>query len=187
VRSTSPENRSSASSGKVIVVGVGNRLLGDEGIGPHIIDRLSRRHLSPNVDVIDCGCDLLSLALYMGQPEKIIVIDVIRAGGKPGEIHRFDHSRPTAAKTKMHSAHQVGTVDVLHLLKLAYPVLANTKITVIGVEPKTMELNAGLSKDVKKNIPELIRLVLEEIPAPSHSRQEGRGLRTGVSLDLNES
>ena len=164
VRSTRPENRPSASSGKILVVGVGNRLLGDEGIGPHIIDRLSRTHMSPNVDMIDCGCDLLSLALYMGQPEKIIVIDVIRGEGRPGEIYRFDYTRPTAANTKMRSAHQLGTADVLYLLKLAYPALANTNITVIGVEPKTMELNAGLSKEVKKSIPELMRLALEEIP-----------------------
>lgn len=166
-----PGEQPNTSPSRVLVVGVGNRLLGDEGVGPRIVDSLSRMTLPSYVDVVDCGCDLLSIVLYLNRPKKIIVVDVIRAGGRPGRIYRLDCGRLTATKPNMRSAHQVGTADVLHLLKLACPALVITEIIVIGVEPRTMESTTDLSKEVKKSIPELMRIVFEEISAPSHPRQ----------------
>jgi len=170
VKDAFPADQTNTSPGRVLVVGVGNRLLGDEGVGPCVIDNLSRIKLPPYVNVLDCGCDLLSIVLHLDRPEKIIIVDAIRAGGEPGQTYRFDYGELTAASDRIRSTHQVGTVDALRLLRLTCAALANTEIVVIGTEPKTMELNAGLSKEVKKSIPELMRLAFEEIPAPSQDK-----------------
>lgn len=162
-----PGDETNTSPGRVLVVGVGNRLLGDEGVGPCVIDNLSRIRMPPYVNVLDCACDLLSIVSYLDRPEKIIIVDAIRAGGEPGRTYRFDYEELIIASDRIRSTHQVGTVDALRLLRLTCAALANTEIVIIGAEPKTMELSASLSKEVKKSIPELVRRALEEIAAPS--------------------
>jgi len=157
----------------VIVVGIGNRLLGDEGMGLHIIDNLSKIPMPSHVNIIDCGCDLLSLTAYLNKPQKIVIIDAIRAGGMPGEIYRFDYSKLATTKDETQSGHQIGTIDVLRLLKSVYPVLADSEITVIGIEPKTLELGNNLSKEVKERIADVTRLVIEEISPQSSFWREG--------------
>jgi len=163
VSSTLLKEKANTSHGSIIVVGVGNRLLGDEGVGEHIIDKLSKIPMPTHVSIINCGCDLFSLMSYLNKPRKIIVVDAIRAGGKPGKIHKFDYSELGVSQAEMHSAHQVATRDALRLLKQVYPGLANCEITVIGIEPKTIELSTDLSKEVKGRIADVTRLVLEEI------------------------
>ena len=165
------EKKVDISRGSITIFGVGNRLLGDEGIGPSVIDNLSRMHLPPYVDIVDCGCDLLGSMSYQSEPQKIIIVDAIRAGGKPGEIYRFYYSKLATMQDKTGSGHQIGTIDVLRLLKLVYPVLANSEITVIGMEPKSLELGNNLSQEVKEKIADVTRLVIEEISPKSSTRR----------------
>jgi len=157
----------------IMVVGVGNRLLGDEGIGLYIIDNLSQIPMPSNVNFIDCGCDLLDLMSYLNKPKKIIIIDAIRGGGKPGEIYRFNYSKLPTTKDETQSGHQIGTIDVLRLLKSVYPVLADSEIILIGVEPKMLELSTDLSQEVKERIADVTRLVIEEISPQSSFWREG--------------
>jgi len=147
----------------ITIVGVGNLLLGDEGVGLHIIDRLSQVPMPPYVNIIDCGCDLFGLTAYIDEQARILVVDAIRAGGEPGEIYTFDCRRLTSTKIEMGSAHQVKTLDALRLMKSVCPALAESEIVVIGVEPKTMKLGSCLSKEVSESIAEATRFVLEEI------------------------
>jgi len=159
----------------ITIVGVGNRLLGDEGVGLHIIDKLSQIPMPPYVSIIDCGCDLLSLMAYINEPGRILIIDAIRAGGEPGEIYSFNYSRLTNTRVEMCSAHQVKTMDALRLIKLVCPALADSEIVVIGVEPKAMELSSNLSKEVSESIAEVTRFVLEEISllfSPWHEEKQ---------------
>jgi len=148
---------------KTIIVGVGNRLLGDEGVGLHVIDNLSQIPMPSNVDVVDCGCDLLSLIPHLNKPQKIIVIDAIRAGGKPGEIYRLDYNELKTRGVEMQSSHQVRATDALGLLKQIYPVLAGCEIIIIGIEPEAMELSICLSEKVRESIADVTKSVLGEI------------------------
>lgn len=161
------------SRGNITIVGVGNLLLGDEGVGLHIIDNLSKIPMPSHVNIIDCGCDLLSLTAYLNKPQKIVIIDAIRAGGKPGEIYRFDYSKLATTKGETQSGHQIGTIDVLRLLKSVYPVMADSEIILIGVEPKMLELSTDLSQEVRGSIADVTRLVIEEISPQSSFWREG--------------
>lgn len=158
-----PIEREKKSHKKTIIVGVGNRLLGDEGVGLHVIDNLSQIPMPSNVDVVDCGCDLLSLIPHLNKPQKIIVIDAIRAGGKPGEIYRLDYNELKTRGVEMQSSHQVRATDALGLLKQIYPVLAGCEIIIIGIEPEAMEPSICLSEKGRESIADVTKLVLGEI------------------------
>lgn len=157
------EKKTNKSHKNIIIAGVGNRLLGDEGLGLHIIDNLSQILMPSNVNIIDCGCDLFSLIPHLNKPQKIIVIDAIRAGGKPGEIYRLDYSELETRGVKMRSSHQVGAIDALGLLKKIYPVLADCEVVIIGLEPKIIELSTSLSEKVIESTADVLRLVFGEI------------------------
>ena len=162
---------------KILIVGVGNPLLGDEGIGLHAIRNLSQLPIPPDVDILDCGCDLLHLLSYIDEPKKIIILDAIRAGGKPGRIYRFEFSELETVETKTGSAHQLQTVDALRLLRKVCPRLSRCEIIVIGVEPKVMELSGDLSVEVRESIADLTQLVREECriePVPSTDSGQAR-------------
>jgi hydrogenase maturation protease len=156
------------SPGQTLIVGVGNPLLGDEGIGCHVIERLSQMAMAADVSIVDCGCDLLNLASYIDEARRIIVIDAIRAGGKPGQIYRFDFDeldemQTLGPGTESSSVHQLRIVDALRLLKQAYRSLTCCKITIIGIEPGALGLSTELSEQVDENIADLMRLLLEEV------------------------
>jgi hydrogenase maturation protease len=155
--------KSDKSCRNITIVGVGNRLLGDEGVGLHIIDKLSQMPMPPYVNIIDCGCDLLGLMAYIDEPARVLVIDAVRVGGQPGEIYNFDYSKLACTKIEMRSAHQIKTVDALRLVKLVCPALAESEIVVIGIEPKIIKLSNDLSKEVSESIAEVTRSILEEI------------------------
>lgn len=148
---------------QTLIVGVGNPLLGDEGIGPYAVRNLSRLPMPPGVDILDCGCDLLNLVSYTDKPKKILVLDAIRAGGKPGRIYKFDFAELETIQTTTRSAHQLQTLDALRLLRKVCPCLSRCEITVIGIEPKVIELSGDLSEEVRESIADLTRLVLEEL------------------------
>lgn len=148
---------------QTLIVGVGNPLLGDEGIGCLVIERLSQMSMPADVSIVDCGCDLLNLASYIDRPQRIIVIDAVRAAGKPGQIYRFDFNELDEIQTKSASAHQLRMVDALRLLKQTYRSLTCCEITIIGIEPGALGLSTELSEQVKENIANLTRLVLEEV------------------------
>jgi len=175
------DERVDKSPGQTLIVGVGNRLLGDEGIGPHIIDHLLKLPMPPDVSIVDCGCDLLNLVSYLDKPQKIILVDAIRAGGKPGQIHRFDFNELQGAQTKSHSAHQMKVVDVLRLLKQVCPCLADCKFILIGIEPKAIYLSTDLSKEVRDSIVDLTGLLLQETSL-SREREEPS---TAIKGELN--
>jgi hydrogenase maturation protease len=148
---------------QILIVGVGNQLMGDEGVGPYVIHNLSRLPMPENVDIIDCGSDILSIISYIDKPKKIIVIDAIRAGGEPGRIYKYHFNELDNIETNTGSAHQLQVVEALRLLKKTCPCLSSCEITVIGIEPKVMKLIADLSKEVRDSIADLTRLVLEEL------------------------
>jgi hydrogenase maturation protease len=141
---------------------VGNPLLGDEGIGPYVVRNLSQLSMPADVEILDCGCDLLNLVSYIDRPKKIIILDAIRAGGQPGRIYRFDLNELETMQTVTRSAHQLPMADALRLLKKVCPCLSGCEIVVIGIEPKAMELGGDLSKEVRESIADLTRLVVEE-------------------------
>jgi len=146
---------------KIIILGIGNLLLSDEGIGVHVANELLKMDLPPEVSVVEGGTDGFRLLNIITEADRLIVIDAVRGGEEPGSIYRFDINEiknvPTGFKT---SVHQVGILEVINLSEL---IGKTPHATVIGVEPKSLEMSMELSPEVKAKVPRVIELVLDEL------------------------
>jgi hydrogenase maturation protease len=146
---------------KTVVLGVGNLLLSDEGVGVHVVKRLSEMSLPPDVEVVEGGVEGLGLMNVIMGASRLIVIDAVKAGGAPGSIYRFGPEELTLhADDSKISIHEIGILEVIRLSDLLGHV---PKTTVIGVEPKSIETGMELSVEIRKKIPRIIELVLGEL------------------------
>lgn len=76
-----------------IIIGVGNLLLGDEGLGVHIVEELNEINLPPNVEFFDGGTGGVSILNLMEGADKVIIVDAVLGGGEPGQIYVVDIDR----------------------------------------------------------------------------------------------
>ena len=147
---------------KVVVIGVGNLLLKDEGIGVHVAQALQNMDIPEHVRIIDGGTSP-DLIAYSEAGDKLIIIDAAKAGDKPGTIYRFHPGDLASEDGKMFFAHELGVEQSLKILNL----LGNKprEIVVIGIEPKEIDWGTELSVELQQKIPEIVKVVLEEIGA----------------------
>jgi hydrogenase maturation protease len=146
---------------KIVILGVGNLLLSDEGVGVHIANELLKMNLPPEVSVIEGGTDGFRLLNIITEANRLIIIDAVKGNALPGSIYRFDigevQNSPAGFKT---SVHQIGILEVLDLSEL---IGKTPHTTVIGIEPKSLEMGMDLSPEIKTKIPKIIQLVLDEL------------------------
>jgi len=146
---------------KIVVLGVGNLLLSDEGIGVHVVNKLMEMALPPEVEVTEGGIDGLGLMNVVVRADRLIVIDAVKGGGPPGSIYRFGiEDLTTAPHVYKMSVHEIGILEVIRLSGL---VGQTPKTTVIGVEPKSLEMGMELSPEIQAKVPRIIELVLDEL------------------------
>ena len=146
---------------KIVILGVGNVLLSDEGVGVHVANEMIKMELPANVSVVEGGTDGFRLLNVITEADRLIVVDAVKAGGEPGTIYRFDindvRNSPSGFKT---SVHQIGILEVIDLSGL---IGKTPHTTVIGVEPKSLEMSLELSPEIKDKVPRVIELVLEDL------------------------
>ncbi len=150
---------------RVVIIGVGNPLARDEGLGPRAIQRLARRSLPQGVEAIDAGTDLLAAIGDLEAADRAILIDAVRAGCRPGTIHRFTLEtllEKSVDGPEWRSAHGLTVVAAIRLATATGTRLPPT--VVFGVEPGEVALGEGLTPAVEAALDELIEKVLAEIP-----------------------
>ena len=117
----------------------------------------------PQVEIVEGGTDGFGLINVLLRADQLILVDAIKGGGPPGSIYRFGIEEcppyPDLFKT---SVHQISILEVIHLSGL---IGSTPQTTVIGVEPKSLEMNMELSPEVQARVPKLIQLIQEEISA----------------------
>jgi len=148
------------SPARVVVIGAGNLLLQDEGIGIHVARALQELSLPQDVQIIDGGTapDLIA---YNEAVEKLIIIDAIRAGGKPGTIYRLQPQDLADDSPGMLSVHELGVAYNLRLMALMGKKL--NEVVIIAVEAQTIDLGIELSPELQAAVPEIVKVVLGEI------------------------
>lgn len=150
-----------ANQPRIVIVGLGNLLLRDEGVGIHLVKTLTKDDLGyTNLEVIDGGSspEIPSVA---ESADKLIIVDAVKGGGEPGTIYRFSINEVNLDSPIRLSLHQMGVVDNLRLLDLLGKQPKSTVI--IGIEPKTIDWGLELSWEVQRKLPEIARLVKKEI------------------------
>ena len=146
---------------KIIILGLGNELMSDEGIGVHAAKELQKKKLPPHVEVIEGGTDGFGLLNIITATDYLIIIDTLKGGDTPGTIYRFNFKdAPECPDPFKTSIHQIGILEVLNLSGL----IGKTPETVIfGIEPKQISMGMELSPSVKNKIPRLLDLIMEEV------------------------
>jgi len=146
----------------ILVLGVGNLLLGDEGVGIHAVRELEKRALPPQVDVVDGGTAGLNLLDLMKGYERVIIVDAVDAGEEPGTILRFTPQDVASdAQALPLSLHQTEILKVLELATyLGRPL---PPIIIYGIQPQAMDWSTGLSPALQARLSKLVDAILREI------------------------
>ena len=155
-----PESEPVKRRPRIVVIGVGNLLQRDEGIGIHTVKALQEMQLPHSVTIIDGGTSPDIIACTRAG-DKLIIVDAARAGGKPGAIYRLQPGDLEDEAGATLSVHEMGLAQNLKLISLSGNEPAETVI--IGIEPKVIEWGTELSPELEKKIPEIIGVVLKEI------------------------
>ncbi|MDR3435181.1 HyaD/HybD family hydrogenase maturation endopeptidase [Telmatospirillum sp.] len=147
---------------RVVVLGIGNVLMSDEGIGVHAVDALQKRFaLHDDVEVIDGGTTGMELLPDLEGAQYLVVIDAVRVGKPAGSVVRLEGDEvPAFFKTKL-SPHQVGLSDVLAALRFSGG--APDHVILIGVQPASLDMGMDLSPTVAARMDEVLDLVTTEL------------------------
>ncbi len=143
-----------------LIIGCGNLLSGDEGIGVHLIEYLKHKTLPEDIELLDGGTAGFELIDFIQQAEKVIIIDAVKAGGRPGQIYCFgpqDFQTNAPPKTSLHG---IGLTDIFGAIEKLQPL---PKIKIIGAEPKDTSPGTELSGQLKQILPRLAQLALAEM------------------------
>ena len=148
-----------------MIIGIGNILLSDEGIGVHVINELKNVQLPANVEIHDCGTGGLSILNVLDKAEKAVIIDAVKGGGNPGSIYRFmlDKILTGDRRLKMTSLHDLDLITALKMAELTHVYKLPREMIVIGIEPASTEMGMEPSPKVKRTIPKIVDLVLKEV------------------------
>lgn len=153
-----------------LVVGLGNTLMGDDGAGPRVAERLARRALPDAARAVALATDTLTLpAVWQGEPRIWLVDSVIR-GAAVGVVHRLDHREVLALPQRHGSVHHLSLPESLRWLALAYPAMASVHYRLWGIEPGRVRMVETLSPPVAAAVErvadEIVAALSRRVAAP---------------------
>jgi hydrogenase maturation protease len=148
--------------GQVLVLGLGNVLRGDEGLGVHALQRLTDGYvLPPQVEAVDGGTLGLDLLPYLDGTPALLVIDAVQAGRTPGSLVRLQDEAIMPALALKLSLHQAGLRELLATSRLLGTHPAH--VVLLGVEPDTIGWTTELSAPVAASMDALLDAVADEL------------------------
>lgn len=158
----------------IIVLGIGNILLGDEGLGVRTIERLQRDfRIPPHIELVDGGTAGIDLLGFVRKDTALIIVDCIKPKERPGRMIRLEGSEvPTFLSSKI-SPHQLGLSDLLaaaHLIDRK-----PEKLVFLGMEPKSIATGLTLTAEIENCLPQLVTAIVQEL----------RALGTELTRNLN--
>lgn len=152
---------------EMIVIGLGNPLMADEGIGTVLADELAKLAAAgelptENADYLDGGCGGMYLLHSIADRKKVILIDCALMGTEPGTIIRFTPDDVNTIKKMVHlSLHEV---DILQVITMAKEIgQCPDEIVIFGIEPVAITQQMHLSETIQKKIPEYLDVIKAEI------------------------
>ncbi|OQY00566.1 MAG: hydrogenase [Desulfobacteraceae bacterium 4572_130] len=144
----------------LLVLGVGNILLMDEGIGVHAVNELLKEKWSGEIDFIDGGTFTQDIFYLFQEYKKILVLDIVKAGNKPGTIYHLKENDLRKDKNQLLSLHDIDLLDSLIMAGLAGN---KPELFVLGIEPKKIDWDIELSPTLKKKFPTYLKAARNKI------------------------
>jgi hydrogenase maturation protease len=160
---------------RTLILGVGNLLLSDEGVGLRVVERLAETYELPEeVQTLDGGTLGLGLLYYLEGVENLLIIDAVEMDKEPGTLLRLEGDEIPAFLSVKMSPHQIGIPDMLFAAQLRglYP----RNVVLWGVQPATLEVGLELSPPVAAQVNILVEKIVKELaqwgdhPAPRNSQ-----------------
>lgn len=165
-----PEPKPKPSPKPILILGVGNLLLKDEGIGIHFAQIFQKRDLAPNVEVMEGGARGIDLLPLFEGRRLVVIVDCGRMGERPGTIRTFSASEIIEKKGNSFSMHGMSlgnTLDLGQRLGVLPDVL------VVAVEPEIVDIEIGLSETAQRALGEIERIVMELVRTKGISKSNG--------------
>ena len=145
-----------------LVLGIGNLLIGDEGVGCKTVEELVRRYdLPDSVECIDGGTAGFELLSLLEGRDQVILIDALRDDRAPGTVIMVENEHVPKAFMARTTPHQLGICDVLAAAELTD--IMPRRLTLYGVEPKQLDVGIGLSPEVEAGMEKIISAVVEQL------------------------
>ena len=146
----------------ILVLGIGNVLLTDEGIGVRALNELERRYTFPeNVELLDGGTAGIELLRHIRNRDYLIIIDAMKFNQEPGTVTRVEgNDVPAAFRTRI-SPHQLGLSDLLAAAMLTDELPPN--LVLFGVEPENLDIGLDLTDTVEASVEKLTGAIIDEL------------------------
>ena len=146
---------------RILVLGLGNILLSDEGVGVHLVRELEKENLPDNVVLMDGGTTGFELIRLFEGMSKVIIIDAMKADLEVGTVVRLSPADIESYQELPFSVHQTGISTILKQGKINYP---ETELVILGVAVNSYDTFVmELSEAIQQKLPTILRAVLDEI------------------------
>jgi hydrogenase maturation protease len=145
---------------ELLVLGVGNILLMDEGVGVYAVQDLAKEEWPDNVEFMDGGTFTQDLFYLFKEYKYLLILDVVRAGREPGTIYRLTENDLVKDETQSLSLHEI---DLLDSLRMADLLGQRPRLLVIGIEPKTIDWAMEMTEPLKAVYPKYLAIIRKEV------------------------
>jgi len=145
---------------RILILGIGNYLMGDEGVGVHFINRIDKNRFPEDISFIDGGTGGFTLIPYIENHQKVIIVDATMDGKEEGTITllkpRFSEDFPISL-----SGHNFGLKDMVEILSMldTMPEIYLYTVTILKMEPMCMQLSPNVDEAIEKVTQKIIELI----------------------------
>lgn len=154
-----PNPLSQVEPASAMLIGLGNLIMGDEGVGVHAMRRLEADYeFQPRVELVDGGTSGLDLLPLLKDQRRLLLIDALASDASPGTIRVIRNGEIRSALTEKVSLHHLGVADLLALAELLD--YAPPEIVLIGIVPERLEMELALSERLRAGMSEVVETAL---------------------------
>ena len=143
-----------------VIIGIGNILLQDDGVGVHVIKQLENEKLPSTIELVDGGTSTLDTLGFFLDFKKVIVVDCLRAGLKPGTIYKI---KPEDIKNYQKENLSIHDVQILDVARMANMMNKYPEVVIFGIEPEKIALDLEMTEIMVSKIPEIISNIKKEL------------------------
>ena len=150
---------------KMLIIGFGNLLMGDDGAGIHLIQKLSTHTLPPQVELLDGGVSSFAALGELQSASMAILVDSMTGGGKPGDIYRLTADQLDCRQSSQ--ALSVHDFSLLDSLQVAHQIGKLPPVIIYGIEPDCLDLSLELSPLVDLAVDAVIARIMTDLDSIS--------------------
>jgi hydrogenase maturation protease len=144
----------------MVIIGIGNILLQDDGVGVHVIKQLEKENLPSTIELVDGGTSTLDTLGFFLDYKKVIVVDCLKAGLEPGTIYKI---KPEDIENYQKENLSIHDVQILDVVKMANMMNKYPQVVIFGIEPQKIGLDLEMTEIMVSKIPEIVSNIKKEL------------------------